>query len=290
MSNENNGAPRNGQQTVTDADWRNQRQQGGQATVTDADWRNQRQQGGQATVTDADWRNQRQQGGQATVTDADWRNQRQQGGQATVTDANWRNQGQQGGQATVTDANWRNQGQQGGQATVADPDFRRPSQGPVTSGFDTLENFKARIAALPELTSKNGRVYRIVEPLTERGGESAVMLCQDPEGRSVVAKVFYDKGISESAMKARQKVLNYMRTPEGREYTLAVMDIGTAESDGRLYYFEITPYCRGGDISHEGAFAFDQIVGLAARLNEALQSIHNAGIIHRDIKPENLYR
>ncbi|MCR5263151.1 MAG: hypothetical protein K6D94_04700, partial [Clostridiales bacterium] len=47
---------------------------------------------------------------------------------------------------------------------------------------------------------------------------------------------------------------------------------------------------RGGDISHEGAFAFDQIVGLAARLNEALQSIHNAGIIHRDIKPENLYR
>ena len=239
----------------------------GPATMPDTGFRRQQ---GQATMPDTGFRRQQ---GQATMPDTGFRRQQ---GQATMPDTGFR---RQQGQATMPDTGFRSQGQ----ATQADTGWRG-------SEPETIDTFRARVSSLTELTSYSKRVYKIERTLSDKGGEAAVMLCTDQSGRYAVAKIFYGVSINEAAMEARKAVLKYMQSPAGREYTLAVVDVGFAEIGGSTFYFEITPYCESGDLTGEGAFTFRQIEELVPRLNEALHSMHKAGILHRDIKPDNLYR
>ena len=239
-----------------------------------------------------------------------------QGGlrEETQTDPNWRNK--QGGglrEGTQADPGWRNK--QGGglrEGTQADPGWRNKQGGASSSGSGsssgandmesimnqatgsqtaTLDEFKDAAEHIPVLISATGKKYPVKGVLSRKGGESLVLLCSAPNGKDVAAKVYY-KSVNNygCSSAARAQVLRYMASPEGRKYTLAVGDIGIVDIGSDRHYFEIIPYCKDGDLSDGATFSFDQMVALTKHLNEALHSMHQAGILHRDIKPANLYR
>ncbi len=247
----------------------------------------------QATQADTGWRSSQQPETpprQATQADTGWRSSQQPETpprQATQADTGWRSSQQLGSpkrQATTVDTGWRN----------AVEDMLDPGNvmnKATANAYASLEDFKEAVGRLPELTSSSGARYPIKRTLSKDGGESAILLCAAPDGTDVVAKVYYEPVNSAgSSISARTRVLEYMGTEDGQKYTLAVSEIGLVELGGSRYYFEIMPYCKDGDLTHDPAFSFEQIVELTGYLNEALHSMHSAGIIHRDLKPANLYR
>jgi len=203
---------------------------------------------------------------------------------ATETDAGWRsNNASSVRQSTQVDAGWRQE--------INDTLGIESVISNVTSNyFSTIDEFKDAVEKISELKSSKGNVYSVKKTISRSGGESIILLCSSPEGNDVVTKVYYDAVNGEnSSISSRSKILEYMSTIEGQKYTLAVTEIGLVEFGKSKYYFEIMPYCTNTDLSDCGALSFDKIVEITGQLNEALHSIHKAGIIHRDIKPENLY-
>ncbi len=220
---------------------------------------------------------------QATKVDTGWRDHEESGRRATEVDDGWRTSGPNGRQATQVDAGWRKE--------IADTLDPKSVMNSVTANFfATIDEFKDAVERLSELKTSLGNVFHVKKTISRDGGESIILQCSAPDGNDVVAKVYYEpvngKG---SSISSRTHILEYMGTEEGKKYTLAVTEIGAVEFGESKYYFEIMPYCASTDLSDDGAYSFEQIVEITRQLNEALHSIHQAGIIHRDIKPENLY-
>lgn len=255
------------------------------STQFDAGWRSEA--AGterKATQVDEGWRTPDGSGRQATQVDEGWRTGAGSGRKATEVDEGWRGESAaRGRQATQVDEGWRKE-----VADMLDP--ANVMNRATANYFKTIEEFKDAVERLPELRSSVGNVYPVKRTISRAGGESIILLCADPDGNDVVAKVYFEpvNGAS-SSISTRSYVLEYMGTEEGKKYTLAVSEIGLVEFGESRYYFEIMPYCSNTDLSDDGAYSFDKIVEITQQLNEALHSIHQAGIIHRDIKPENLY-
>lgn len=238
-----------------------------------------------ATQVDQGWRSDTAASERkATQVDEGWRGAADGGRKATEVDDGWRGKSAgTGRQATQIDDGWRK-----GAADMLDPTNVMNSA--TANYFATLDSFKDAVEKLPELKSSTGNVYPVKKTISRAGGESIILLCADPDGNDVVAKVYYEPvNGAGSSISTRSRVLEYMGTEEGKRYTLAVSEIGLVEFSESKYYFEIMPYCPNTDLSDDGAFSFERIVEIAGQLNDALHSIHQAGIIHRDIKPENLY-
>lgn len=238
------------------------------------------------TQVDAGWRGNKKEGGRrATEVDEGWRGGKTEGGRrATEVDEGWRG-GKTGGgrRATEVDEGWRKE-----ISSTLDP--ADVMSGATANTFSTIAEFKDAVEKLPELKSSKGAVYPVKKTISKAGGESIILLCSDPNGNDVVAKVYYEPvNGAGSSISSRSRVLEYMGTEEGKRYTLAVSDIGLVAFGDSRYYFEIMPYCASTDLSDDGAYSFDRLVEIARQLNEALHSIHQAGIIHRDIKPENIF-
>lgn len=202
---------------------------------------------------------------------------------ATQVDDGWRAAEAPARRATQIDDGWRRSA-----ADMLDPENVMNSA--TANYFSTIDAFKDAVEKLTELKSAGGNIYTVKKTISRAGGESIILLCEAPDGSEVVAKVYYEPvNGAGSSISTRSRVLEYMGTEEGKKYTLAVSEIGLVEFSESRYYFEIMPYCPNTDLSDDGAFSFEKIVEIVAQLNEALHSIHKAGIIHRDIKPENLY-
>ena len=286
------------QATQADAGWRAGETPAApprQATPADAGWRAGETPAApprQATQADAGWRAGETPAApprQATQADAGWRAGEAPAApprQATQADAGWRAGEAPAApvrQATVADMGWRNV------EDMLDPG--NVMNRATANAYARIEDFQAAVGQLSELVSSTETRYPVKRTLSKDGGESAILLCAAPDGRDVVAKVYYEPvNGAGSSISARTKVLEYMATEEGQKYTLAVSDIGLVELGGSRYYFEIMPYCKEGDLTHDKAFSFQEVVEIADYLNEALHSMHTAGILHRDIKPANLYR
>ena len=259
---------------------------GRKATQVDTGWRNgntatERK----ATQVDEGWRaasadDKRK----ATEVDDGWRNAAGNR-KATEVDEGWRAGRSSGNRkATVVDEGWRNAA-----AEMLDP--ANIMNKATANYFGTLKEFQEAVAKLPQLVSSSDNIYPVKKTLSTDGGESIVLLCADPDGQDVVAKVYYEPVNSAgSSISARTRVLEYMGTDEGQKYTLPVSEIGLVEFGSSKYYFEITPFVVEGDLSCAGALSFDEICTLTKQLNEAIHSIHKFGILHRDIKPHNIYR
>lgn len=277
MGNENN---RNA--TQVDAGWRGAQTER-RSTQVDAGWRGEAASTERkATQVDDGWRHA-EPAHQATQVDAGWRGAAESPKRATEVDDGWRATENKSRQATQIDDGWRKEA-----ADMLDP--ASVMNNATANHFSTLDSFKDAVEKLSELTSSNGNTYPVKKTISRAGGESIILLCADPEGNDVVAKVYYEAvNGAGSSISTRSHVLEFMGTEEGKQYTLAVSEIGLVEFGESKYYFEIMPYCPNADLSGEGALSFDRLVKITEQLNEALHSIHQAGIIHRDIKPENLY-
>ena len=240
------------------------------ATQVDEGWR------ADSTVAEA----------KATEVDEGWRVETSQDGRkATEVDEGWRaGSASSGRKATVVDEGWR-----GAAAEMLDP--ANIMNKATANHFATLAEFQEAVSKLQQLISSTNNVYPVKKTLSTAGGESIILLCSDPDGNDVVAKVYYEPVNSAgSSISARTRVLEYMGTDEGQKYTLAVSKIGLVEFGSSKYYFEITPFVIDGDISDDGAFSFDEICALTKQLNEANHSIHQFGLLHRDITPHNIYK
>lgn len=272
--------------TQVDQGWRSEEAKAERkSTQADEGWRSEAAATERkATQVDEGWRAHDGSGRQATQVDEGWRTGAESGRKATEVDEGWRGgSATKGRQATQVDEGWRKE-----VADMLDP--ANVMNRATANHFKTIEDFKDTVEKLPELRSSVGNVYPVKKTISRAGGESIILLCADPDGNDVVAKVYFDpvNGAS-SSISTRSYVLEYMGTEEGKKYTLAVSEIGLVEFGESRYYFEIMPYCSSTDLSDDGAYSFDKLVEITQQLNEALHSIHQAGIIHRDIKPENLY-
>ena len=280
MSNDNNRKATQVEQGWRTGDAKTERR----STQVDAGWRAETATPERkATQVDTGWRQSEGTGRQATQVDEGWRAGTTEGRKATEVDDGWRGKAAGGRQATQIDDGWRRDA-----ADMLDP--ANVMNNATANFFATLDAFKDAVEKLPELKSSTGNIYPVKKTISRAGGESIILLCADPDGNDVVAKVYYEPvNGAGSSISTRSRVLEYMGTEEGKRYTLAVSEIGLVEFSESKYYFEIMPYCPNTDLSDDGAFSFERLVEIAKQLNEALHSIHQAGIIHRDIKPENLY-
>lgn len=258
------------------------------ATSVDAGWRAGNDglaSGRKATQIEEGWRSQETKPERyATQIDAGWRESEGKVKQVTEVDEGWRaNNASSKRNATQVDAGWRQE--------IEDVFSLEIENGKVVANyFSTLDEFKDAVEKLSELKSSLGNIYTVKKTISRAGGEAIILLTADPNGNDVVAKVYYEPiNGAGSSISSRSHVLEYMKTEEGKKYTLAVSEIGTVGFGESKYYFEIMPYCANTDLSDDGAYSFEQIVEITKQLNEALHSMHQAGIIHRDIKPENLY-
>lgn len=273
------------------------------ATQVEEGWRSENaRQERNATQVDVGWRGEASADNRkATEVDPGWRSMESSSRRATEIDEGWRSKDESSKKATEVDAGWREKDLPNGRkATEIDAGWRKEIEDTLDSAnimssvtanyFANIDQFKDAVEKLTELKSSTGKLYPVKRTISRTGGEAIILLCSDPDGNDVVAKVYYEPvNGAGSSISSRSLVLEYMGTEEGQRYTLAVSEIGVVEFGDSKYYFEIMPYCASTDLSDDGAYSFDQLVEITRQLNEALRSIHQAGIIHRDIKPENLY-
>ena len=202
----------------------------------------------------------------------------------TIVDTGWRREDIfDASKTTIFDEGWRNRVN-----NILDPD--NVEKKATSNYFPTISKFKEIVSQISQLKSEKN-IYIVKNTLSNQGGESVVLLCTSNNGKSVVAKIYYEPINSGTYnLSSRSKVLEYMSTEEGQKYTLAILDTGVIEFGTSKYYFEIMPYVADGDISDDGEFSFEEICKVTEQLNEAIHSIHNFGLLHRDIKPSNIFK
>lgn len=174
---------------------------GRKATQVDEGWRDDSSSlGRKATEVDEGWRiSSTASGHKATEVDEGWRNANN-GRKATKVDEGWRN-ANNCRKATVVDEGWRNAA-----ADMLDP--ANIMNKATANHFATLEEFQDAVAKLPQLTSSTNNVYPVKKTISKAGGESIILLCSDPDGKDVVAKVYYESVNSAgSSISARTRVL-----------------------------------------------------------------------------------
>ncbi|MFB6904388.1 serine/threonine-protein kinase [Streptomyces sp. P11-1] len=129
--------------------------------------------------------------------------------------------------------------------------------------------------------------YRIVARLGA-GGMGQVFLGRSPGGRSVAVKVVRGELSQDDGFRQRfAREVEMARRVTG-VFTASVVD---ADLDGSPAWLA-TEYVLGISldeaIAQHGAWPEAAVLALGAGLAEALEAIHDAGVVHRDLKPSNV--
>lgn len=129
--------------------------------------------------------------------------------------------------------------------------------------------------------------YRLEAVLGE-GGMGRVWLGRTPAGSAVAVKLVHREYAADPAFRKRfaQEVATAKRV-QGL-YTVPVVDADVQADEPWL----ATAYIPGPSLQYavteHGPLPVEVTLALIARVAEALQSIHAAGVIHRDLKPSNV--
>ena len=129
--------------------------------------------------------------------------------------------------------------------------------------------------------------YRL-EGVLGAGGMGRVYLGRTPAGSAVAVKVVHREFAGDATFRKRfEQEVAAARRVQGL-YTVPVVDADLRAGEPWL----ATAYVPGPSLQQAVAdgepLPVDAVVGLVARVAEALQSIHAAGVIHRDLKPSNI--
>ena len=129
--------------------------------------------------------------------------------------------------------------------------------------------------------------YRLLAQLGE-GGMGVVHLAIGPDGRRVALKVLRPHVIGDREARERLALevssLRRIRSPR-------IAEIIDADPDGAVPYV-VTRYVPGLSLYHhvgeEGPVQGRDLLHATACLTEALQAVHDVGVLHRDVKPTNV--
>jgi protein kinase-like protein len=129
--------------------------------------------------------------------------------------------------------------------------------------------------------------YRLEAVLGE-GGMGRVFLGRTPAGSAVAVKLVHREYAADQAFRKRfEREAGTARLVHGL-YTVPVVDADLQADEPWL----ATAYIPGPSLQHavteHGPLPVEATLTLIARVAEALQSIHVAGVIHRDLKPSNV--
>ncbi len=128
--------------------------------------------------------------------------------------------------------------------------------------------------------------YRVDRPIGEGGAGMVYRAFREGSDRPVAIKQLrtrFRRGAKTERAWRELQVLSQLRLPA----VPAVLDYGVAE--GRLYV--VTEFVKGLNLDEhceEGSLDVRSRVELLARTAEAVQSLHEHGVIHRDLKPSNI--
>jgi serine/threonine-protein kinase len=128
--------------------------------------------------------------------------------------------------------------------------------------------------------------YRIEEPVARSGMASIYRAVDTRDNRVVALKIphpdleadpiLFDRFLREAGIGEK---LNHPR----------VMRVYGGEERSRVYM--VMEWCQGRllrEILDEGRISQDRAIGITIAVLEALQYIHDNGVVHRDMKPENV--
>nr|WP_314176271.1 serine/threonine-protein kinase [Streptomyces sp. DSM 40971] len=129
--------------------------------------------------------------------------------------------------------------------------------------------------------------YRL-EAVLGAGGMGRVYLGRTPAGSEVAVKLVHREYAGDRSFRKRfEQEVAAARRVQGL-YTVPVVDADLGAEEPWL----ATAYVPGPSLQHavdeDGPLPVEAALGLVARVAEALQSIHAAGVIHRDLKPSNI--
>lgn len=127
----------------------------------------------------------------------------------------------------------------------------------------------------------------VIEKRLAEGGFGAVYLATNTqlEGRKVIVKTMHaSDAASQELLRREARQLVELRHPS------VVQVITFGEGAGFLYL--VMEYLDAPTLTHlhqaAGALGPFEVVRLAVRMSEALEAIHEAGVVHRDLKPDNI--
>lgn len=135
--------------------------------------------------------------------------------------------------------------------------------------------------SLVQLPSALASRYRITRPLPATGAEADILLVEPVAGGPACIAKLYRQGIlPKSEVQERIKRINPDYRVEAFEYGI---------SDQRAY--EVMEYCRHGSLRdwlNGSPLAATAIPEILREIAQALDGVHQAGLVHRDLKPDNI--
>ncbi|MFD5407192.1 serine/threonine-protein kinase [Streptomyces griseorubiginosus] len=129
--------------------------------------------------------------------------------------------------------------------------------------------------------------YRITARIGA-GGMGQVFLGRSPGGRPVAIKVVRPELAREPDFRRRfaREVAAAKRV--NGAFTAGVVDADPDASPAWLVTAYVPGVSLGEAITEHGPWPAPAVLALGAGLAEALEAIHDAGVVHRDLKPSNI--